>query len=89
MSASYGNGHGFDWPSLIREKRELQGRQRNRDIARAQRRQAEREKADRLRRECAEIVSTSLGGEPVDLAQLAVNGKRIRGSRYSSRGGWR
>lgn len=89
MAGRYGKGVGFDWPSHIREKNDLKQRSRDRDIARTQRQQDARDKAAELKASSDEILRTSLNGDPVDLARLEQERRRIQGGRVYWRGGWK
>lgn len=77
-------------PTLLsQENRDLRQRQQRKAIARAQRHQAAKERAAELKAQSDAILGTTLGGEPVDLAQLEAERKRICGGRHRTIGGWR
>lgn len=77
-------------PTLLsQENRDLRQRRQQKLKARAQRAQAAKERAAQLKAQADAILCTTLGGEPVDLAQLEAERKRICGGRHSTRGGWR
>ncbi len=77
MPTRYANGHGFDWPSHIAEKRALRQAWVERDMLRAQRRQAEQRKAEELREQEGRLLAMNLYDEPVNPAIRAAAAETV------------